>query len=510
MLATLNLQLSPVDLLDESLSGSAVQLPDTNGEAKSGFAHLLRLRVDAAMPPDLEGGNILRPEGETLPAGGNSLPPASPLLPSIVVLTETGSAGLAGDAEERPVSLPQDEPQLSRERLPTPELSPAAITEGDIEIPLHLISEDGTGEAIASTGLAGEPADISFDSTVFYPPPTDALAEPRDSAPLPLALPVSSPVPLGRRVSEAGADAVESNARPLTRATQATVAQVTHPELAARSQESLTAARGRIELPPGSVGLRDRGQQPIPEVRPSPGQNTLQQLEMTDRSPPTDLPKRPDSSILQAGDTVRDAVVETIRPRATAAQTQQTPQPPQTPQAQLAVQPSQAALMPAPVTTSASDLGYSAIARPTTDVIGTPVRDAAWGEQISERVAIMAGNNLKSVEIRLTPAELGPLRVHVSVDDGATHVTFHAQHAVTREAIEQALPRLREMLAENGLSLGQAEVGEQGVAQRDEDGQGHSRLSSQAGEESRDPEIDDMTRTTSTINVQNGLVDTFA
>ncbi len=501
MLATLNLQLSPVDLLDETVSGSAVQLPDTNGEAKSGFAHLLRLRVDAALPPDLDGGNILQPEGETLPEGGNSLPPASPLLPSTVVLAETGSAELAGDADERPVSLSQDDPQLLRERLPTPNLSPATITEGDIEVPLHLDSEDTTGEAVAGAGLAGEAADISFDSTVFYPPPTDALAESLDSAHVPLALPVSSPVPLEQRVSEARADAFESNARPLTRAAQATVAQVTHPELAARSQESLTAAGGRIELPPGSVGLRDRGQQPMPEVRPSPVQSTLQQLEVTDRSPPTDLPKRPDSRILQAADTVRDAVVETIRPRATT---------PQIPQAQLAVQPSQAALMPAPVTTSASELGYSTIAQPTTDVIGTPVRDAAWGEQISERVAIMAGNNLKSAEIRLTPAELGPLRVHVSVDDGATHVTFHAQHLVTREAIEQALPRLREMLAENGLTLGQAEVGEQGVAQRDDDGQGQSRLSSQAGEESRDPEIDDMTRTTSTIDVRNGLVDTFA
>lgn len=501
MLATLNLQLSPVELLDDTLSGSAVRLPDTGGEAKSGFAHLLRLRVDAALPPDLEGGEISLPEGESLPPGGNGLPPASPLLPATVSLTETGSDGLAWDASEQPVRVPQDVSQLSTERLPTPKLSPAAIPEGDIEIPLHLASEDITGEPIASTGLAGEPADILFESTVFYPPPTDALAEPPDSAPVPLALPVSNPVPLEQRVREARADAVESNARPMTRATPATVAQVTHPELAARSQESLTAAGGRIELPPGSVGLRDRGQHSMPEVRPSPVQSALQQLEVTEKLPPTDLPKRPDFLALQAGDAARDAVAETIRPRATAAQT---------PQAQLAAQPSQAALTPTPVTTSASDLGYSAIARPTTEVIGTPVRDAAWGEQISERVAIMAGNNLKSAEIRLTPAELGPLRVHVSVDDGAAHVTFHAQHAVTREAIEQALPRLREMLAENGLSLGQAEVGEQGVAQRDDDGQGHGPLSNRAGDESFDPENDDMTRTTSTINVRNGLVDTFA
>ena len=99
-----------------------------------------------------------------------------------------------------------------------------------------------------------------------------------------------------------------------------------------------------------------------------------------------------------------------------------------------------------------------------TDTINTPVRDAAWGDKLGERVLMMSGNQLKTAEIKLTPADLGPLRVRISVEEGAAHVSFHAQHAVTREAIEQALPRLREMLADSGLSLGQADVSDQGVA----------------------------------------------
>ena len=95
--------------------------------------------------------------------------------------------------------------------------------------------------------------------------------------------------------------------------------------------------------------------------------------------------------------------------------------------------------------------------------VNTPVTDAAWGEQIGERVVLMANRNLQNVEIRLSPAELGPLRVQVRVDDGAASVTFHATHTVTREALEQALPRLRELFVENGLSLGEANVNEQGM-----------------------------------------------
>jgi flagellar hook-length control protein FliK len=50
-------------------------------------------------------------------------------------------------------------------------------------------------------------------------------------------------------------------------------------------------------------------------------------------------------------------------------------------------------------------------------------------------------------------------------------LTFHAHHALTRDAIEQALPRLREMLNDNGLTLGNATVSDQGVAR---DGSGHA------------------------------------
>jgi len=96
--------------------------------------------------------------------------------------------------------------------------------------------------------------------------------------------------------------------------------------------------------------------------------------------------------------------------------------------------------------------------------ISTPVRDPAWAEVLGERVLVLTERQMKSAEIRLTPADLGPLRVRISVEEGATHVTFHVQHAVTREAIEQALPRLREMLADSGLSLGQTDVSEQDVA----------------------------------------------
>lgn len=103
-----------------------------------------------------------------------------------------------------------------------------------------------------------------------------------------------------------------------------------------------------------------------------------------------------------------------------------------------------------------------------TSSISTPVRDSAWSDRISQHVMSMAAGKTRTAEIRLTPAELGPLRVQIDVDDGTANVAFQSQHAATRDALELALPRLRELLAENGLSLGQANIGEHDQAQREQ------------------------------------------
>ncbi len=176
--------------------------------------------------------------------------------------------------------------------------------------------------------------------------------------------------------------------------------------------------------------------------------------------PIIEMPRRPEASPLPAVSVEEISDVFKARPTVTRPVQVLNVQP----------QPQQAVVMSAPTPTVSTDTGFAAAVQQASDLVSVPVRDPAWAEQIGERVLMMAGRQMTSAEIRLTPAELGPLRVQVSVDDGAANVTFQAQHAVTRDAIEQALPRLRELLAENGLSLGQASVGEQGVAegQRDE------------------------------------------
>ena len=150
---------------------------------------------------------------------------------------------------------------------------------------------------------------------------------------------------------------------------------------------------------------------------------------------------------------------------------------------------------------------------PTVDV---PVKSAGWAQQIGERVLLMTNNRLQSAEIRLTPAELGPVRIQLAVDDGAASVTFLAQNAITREAIEQAMPRLRDLLAENGLNLGQSDVSEHGAngdagVRQGEEGRDDVGTEADASLDGKDDSLQPgPAAAPATALSYDGLVDTFA
>ena len=62
---------------------------------------------------------------------------------------------------------------------------------------------------------------------------------------------------------------------------------------------------------------------------------------------------------------------------------------------------------------------------------------------MGNRVMWMVTKNVQHAEIRLNPAELGPLEVRVAVNRDETSILFTSQHMAVRDAVEAALPRLR-------------------------------------------------------------------
>lgn len=105
----------------------------------------------------------------------------------------------------------------------------------------------------------------------------------------------------------------------------------------------------------------------------------------------------------------------------------------------------------------------SAEARPVSPTyIHVPLGNTQWQSELGNRVTWLAraGGN-QSAEIRLNPANLGPIEVKIMMKDDQATITFNAQHGVVRDAIEASLPRLREMFLNSGMQLAQANVSDQ-------------------------------------------------
>lgn len=98
--------------------------------------------------------------------------------------------------------------------------------------------------------------------------------------------------------------------------------------------------------------------------------------------------------------------------------------------------------------------------------ISTPAGQAGWGQEVSTKVTYMIKNDQQVAELRLNPASLGVVEVRISTDNDKAEVTFFAQNAATRELIEAAMPRLRETLSANGVSLEQVMVSDESLSEQ--------------------------------------------
>lgn len=91
-----------------------------------------------------------------------------------------------------------------------------------------------------------------------------------------------------------------------------------------------------------------------------------------------------------------------------------------------------------------------------------PVASAPWQQQLGQQMVGLAQRGDQHMELHLNPRELGPLSVSLKLDDQGAQAHFFSSHATVRGAVEQAIPQLREALAEQGIALGEAMVGEHG------------------------------------------------
>lgn len=102
---------------------------------------------------------------------------------------------------------------------------------------------------------------------------------------------------------------------------------------------------------------------------------------------------------------------------------------------------------------------------PASAAVATPVGAPGWGNEVGDKVVWMVGRQETRAELVLNPPQLGRIEVSLTMNGDQATATFTSANASVREALENAMPRLREVLQGAGISLGQTQVGAESFQQ---------------------------------------------
>jgi len=145
-------------------------------------------------------------------------------------------------------------------------------------------------------------------------------------------------------------------------------------------------------------------------------------------------------------------------------------------------------------------------ALPVTPRVGS----AEWGGAVGERVVWMANQSHQVAELHLNPPNLGPIEVRLTISNDQASALFVSHHSAVREAIETALPRLREMLADNGIMLGNVTVGSESFSQQQASDQRNGNGGGRGGQEAESVMARMAVPGRSAELMRDGMVDIFA
>ena len=112
-------------------------------------------------------------------------------------------------------------------------------------------------------------------------------------------------------------------------------------------------------------------------------------------------------------------------------------------------------------TTRSAELTAANAATQVADFKASP-NAADFPQEVLARVRMIQGQGGTEARLNLHPAELGRLQIAITSDGDATRVAFVVDNAQAKEALEQAMPRLREFLQQAGLQLAEGSVSQQG------------------------------------------------
>ncbi|MDY6928491.1 MAG: flagellar hook-length control protein FliK [Pseudomonadota bacterium] len=133
------------------------------------------------------------------------------------------------------------------------------------------------------------------------------------------------------------------------------------------------------------------------------------------------------------------------------------------------------------------------------------VQQTQGQQQIAEKIRWMVNGRQSMAEIRLDPPEMGSMQIRLNVSGDSASVSFVVQSQQAKEALNEAMPRLRDMFSEQGLDLGESFVSQQNSGEAG-DGEFADQQGGGFGESAED---ETKSQETHVVRPANGLIDDY-
>lgn len=130
--------------------------------------------------------------------------------------------------------------------------------------------------------------------------------------------------------------------------------------------------------------------------------------------------------------------------------------------------------------------------------------------QLRERISVMFNSRTQAAEIRLDPPDLGRMQIRVNLNQEQASVNFQVSSLQAREALEQSMPRLRELLAENGIQLADSNVSEQKSGGDGRTGTGGEGFAGGTSAEGGEAELTEQAMVEVPVTNADGRIDYYA
>ncbi|HRD68741.1 MAG TPA: flagellar hook-length control protein FliK [Legionella sp.] len=136
--------------------------------------------------------------------------------------------------------------------------------------------------------------------------------------------------------------------------------------------------------------------------------------------------------------------------------------------------------------------------------ISAEMNHSDWPDQFSERIVWLGKQEINSAQIKLHPENLGPLEINIKVTKDDASINIGSHNAQVRDVVEQALPKLREMMEAQGLNLAEVNIG------ADSNSRHFSQSNSEHDAESLNPTEEFVASTPLKNKLLRGIIDYFA